>query len=145
MAIMSPPAGTDLPAPIRTPTDLFPGANGSPFGKTTTTFLSMKWSALHDAAAVVSRLAGIAAEVRQAEVRNFPAIMSGAGGWRLEHANQGVDDLAAIMEPGLAALLMVQARGRPVGPAAKALWQEFCTARAALLTLIPPAELRRTT
>ncbi len=52
-------------------------------------------------------------------------------------AEEGVEDVAAIMEPGLAALLAVHARGADAAPAALALWQEFLTARNALLTLQP--------
>jgi hypothetical protein len=42
------------------------------------------------------------------------------------------------MEPGLAALLAVHARGVNPAAAALALWQEFHAARAALLALTPP-------
>jgi hypothetical protein len=42
------------------------------------------------------------------------------------------------MEPGLAALLAVSARGGNPAAAALALWQEFDAARAALLLLAPP-------
>lgn len=100
----------------------------------------MKWSALHDAVAVVTMLSGMAAEQLGSEVRNYPAIMHDAGGWRLELAEQGINDLAAIMEPGLAALLAVHAHGVSPATAALALWQEFQAARAALLALAPPPE-----
>ncbi|MCY1670468.1 hypothetical protein OVA07_05510 [Novosphingobium sp. SL115] len=102
------------------------------------TALSMKWAALHEAADVVSTLAGAKAEQQRPEVRNFPAIMRDTGGLRYELAQQGVEDLAAVMEAGLAALLAVSTRGRSPAPAALALWQEFIAARTALLTLIPP-------
>ncbi|NBW74318.1 MAG: hypothetical protein EBR34_00800 [Sphingomonadaceae bacterium] len=100
----------------------------------------MKWAALHDAAGVVAMLAGMAAEPMKAEIRNFPAIMRDVGGWRRNLAEQGIADLAAIMEPGIAALLAVQARGVSPATAALSLWQEFQAARAGLLTLVPPPE-----
>ena len=103
----------------------------------------MTWAALHDAAAVVSTLAGLQPEMRKPEIRNFPAIMRDTGGWRYELAKQGVDDLSSFMEPGLAALLAVSARGVSPVPAALALWQEFVTTRAALLALIPPLGIKR--
>ena len=118
------------------------------FGQASASAMSMKWSALHDAAGVVATLAGIAAEPMRPEVRNFPAVMRDAGGWRRNLAEQGIEDLAAVMEPGLAALLAVHARGINPATAALALWQEFCAARAALLALTPPPEesgLRRFT
>jgi hypothetical protein len=76
------------------------------------------------------------------EVRNFPAVMRDVGGWRRSLAEQGIEDLAAVMEPGLAALLSVHARGADPAPAAATLWEEFHTARAALLALVPPAAPR---
>lgn len=110
------------------------------FGQASASAMSMKWSALHDAVAVVGTLAGLAAEPMRAEVRNFPAIMRDAGGWRRDRAEQGIDDLSAVMEPGIAALLAIHARGANPAPAALALWQEFHAARAALLALTPPPE-----
>ncbi|BEV02177.1 hypothetical protein [Novosphingobium olei] len=103
----------------------------------------MKWAALHDAAAVVASLAGHPPEARKAEIRNFPALARDAGGWRYDEARRGVDDLAAMMEPGLSALLAVHARGLSAAPAAHALWQEFVAARAVLLELVPPQGLKR--
>ena len=108
------------------------------FGGNAVTAMSMKWTAIHDAASAVSGLAGLSQEFRTAEVRNFPAIMRDTGGWRQSVAEQGVDDLAAIMRPGLAALLALQTDGVLTTAAATALWQEFLAARAALLALVPP-------
>ncbi len=113
------------------------------FGASATSAMSMKWAAVHDAAAAVGELAGLAPEYRMPDVRNFPAIIRDTGGWRQSVAQQGVDDLAAIMEPGLAALLAVQARGAPITAAAMALWQEFQSSRSALLALIPPLGIVR--
>jgi hypothetical protein len=104
----------------------------------------MKWSALHDATAVVATLAGLAPESMRPEIRNYPALMRDVGGWRREMAEQGIDDLAAFMEPGLSALLAVNARGADPTSAALALWQEFQNSRAALLALIPPSQSMRT-
>lgn len=121
-----------------------PGGGAKPeFGQASGNGMSMTWSALHDASAVICQLSGIQPEMRRPEVRNFPAIMRDTGGWRYDLAKQGVDDLAAFMEPGLAALLAVSARGQSPAPAATALWHEFVAARAALLELIPPLGIKR--
>ena len=101
--------------------------------------MGMKWVALHDAAGVVAKLAGLENEPMRAEVRNFPAVMRDTGGWRRNLADQGIADLSAIMEPGLAALLAVHARNANTAPAALALWREFDAACAALLALTPVA------
>ena len=71
----------------------------------------MRWAALSDAANVVALLAGLEPERPTAEVRNFPALIRDAESWRRDLAENGVADLAAVMEPGIAALLAVNARG----------------------------------
>lgn len=111
------------------------------FGKGSGSALSMKWSALHDAAGTVAMIAGLAAEAISPRIRNFPAVMRDAGGWRRELAEDGIADLTAVMEPGLSALLSAHARGASPQPAALALWQEFLQARNALLDLTPPEQL----
>ena len=117
---------------------VLPTSGRPEFGQASASAMSMKWSALHDAVNVAGMLAGIAPEPMRAEVRNFPAVMRDAGGWRRSRAEDGIEDLAAIMEPGLAALLAVNARGVNPAVAALALWQEFQAARTALLALTPP-------
>ena len=119
-------------------TSPLPTSGRPEFGQAAASAMSMKWSALHDAVGVVGMLAGLAAEPMRPEIRNFPAVMRDAGGWRCDQTEQGIDDLSAIMEPGLAALLAVHARGVNPAVPALALWQEFHAARSALLALVPP-------
>jgi hypothetical protein len=114
-----------------------PGSGRAQFGQGSASAMSMKWSALHDAAAAVGALAGMRAEPMKPAVRNFPAVMRDAGGWRLALAEEGIEDLSAIMEPGLSALLSAHARGTSPGAAALELWSEFGRARDALLALSP--------
>jgi len=123
----------------RSPGSPLPSAGRASFGAASAGATSMKWAALQDAAAVVATLAGLDPERPSHEIRNFPAVIRDAGGWRRETAEKGIDDLAAIMEPGIAALLAVNARGADAGPPALALWREFHAARAALLALAPPS------
>ena len=127
------PPGSPAAGPLPT--------SGRPeFEQVSASAMSMKWSALHDAVAVVGSLTGMAPETIRPEIRDFPAMLRNVGGWRCELAEQGIDDLSAVMEPGLAALLAIHARGVNPAPAAQALWQEFHVARAALLALTPPPE-----
>lgn len=100
--------------------------------------MARKWALLHDAADAVAALAGLPGDVDGAAAADYPAAMHAAGGWRLALAAQGVDDLAAVMEPGLAALLSIHGRGAGAAVAARALWEEFEAARTALLALVPP-------
>ena len=111
-------------------------AAGGGFAEPRATPTDVRWAALHEAAGLVAALAGIElAADRDAE--DFPALFRGAEGWRRALAEQGVADLAAIMEPGIEALLAVNARGADPQPAARALWREFTAARAAIVELLP--------
>ena len=100
---------------------------------------SIRWSALGEAGVVVAMLAGIEAEPHSKLIRNFPGLLRDCNIWERDLAICWIDDLTAIMEVGLAALLAVNARGTDCRAAAFALWEEYITARAALLALSPPA------
>ncbi len=100
---------------------------------------SMRWAALGEAGQVVAMLAGLEAERPSKDVRNFPALIRDAEKWRRDLADRGCADLAAVMEPGISALLAINARGADCKPAALALWREFVTARDAMLALLPPS------
>jgi hypothetical protein len=129
---------TTFSGPTGPVSGVLPGSGRAEFGQASASVTSMKWSALHDAAGVVAVLAGLAHEPMAPVVRNFPAVMRDVGGWRRVLAEEGIDDLSAVIEPGIAALLAVNARGVNPAPAALALWQEFQAARTALLALTPP-------
>jgi hypothetical protein len=116
-----------------------PMPDAASLGAAAVSVTSMKWAALQDAAAVVGTLAGLEAESPSPEIRDFPASIRDAGDWRREAAEKGIDDLAAIMKPGIAALLAVNARGTDAAAPALALWREFHAARTALLALAPAA------
>ncbi len=120
-----------------TPTDF---VRSQPSAASADSALSAQWATLEDAASAIGALAGLAAEESSAEMRDFPIAIEDAGGWRLELAINGVSDLAAMMAPGVKALLAVSARGQDPAPAALALWREYHHARTALLALIPPAD-----
>ena len=70
---------------------------------------------------------------------NFPALMRESARWRRELAEQQIDDMTAMMQPGIAALLGVNARGADPRPAALALWREYVAARDAVLALLSPS------
>jgi hypothetical protein len=104
--------------------------------------IGQTWAVLAEAGEVVAALAGLEPERSTHEQRNFPAMIRDAEGWRRDLAENGVADLAAMLEPGIAALLSVSARGADPAPAALALWREFTDARAAILALLP-TDVRR--
>ncbi|TCM18479.1 hypothetical protein EDF56_1048 [Novosphingobium sp. PhB165] len=104
--------------------------------------IAIKWAALHQAGQVVAAIAGIEGESPSLEARAFPAIMRETGGWRCRLAEQGIEDLTAIMEPGLSALIAALDRGADPRAAARSLWTEFVAARDAMVALAPPDALK---
>ena len=95
------------------------------------------WSAIEDAAATVAMIAGIPREQSDPRTRQLASAMRDAPAWQQAMAMDRIDDISAMLRPGLAALLAVNARGQsPVAPA-QTLWQEYVAARDALLALIP--------
>ena len=135
----------DRPAPK---SGSLPGSGRVRFGQGAADALSMKWSALHDAASTVALLAGIEAQAMNQQVRAFPLSLRDVKPAARELVEDGITDLAAIMEPGLSALIAAHARGANPQAAAAALWQEFLSARDALMalaaSLTPTATLRST-
>lgn len=116
------------------PPSFGPRPDRSTLGANTT---SMRWAALVEAGKIVALLAGVEAERPIKQERSFPALIRDCPPWRRKLADNSVADLAAIMEPGLAALLAVNARGADSRPAAQALWNEFVNSRSAILSLLP--------
>ena len=101
-------------------------------GGTTLASLESQWRALNAAAESVLVLAGSAGgsvtpTVNPAELRHFPTAVAALTGGRRRLVEDGLADLIAIMEPGLAALLAVVP--------AQTLWHEFVAARAMLVAV----------
>lgn len=99
--------------------------------------LTRQWAALQDAGSAVAAMAGLAPEQLSQKVRQFPALIKDADSWRLELAKNQVADMTAMMQPGLSALLAVNARGQDATAAALTLWREYHAAREAVLLLLP--------
>jgi hypothetical protein len=114
------------PEPIL-PTNDAPCAAGALVGQ---------WEALHREAARLAALAGIAPEAPQPD---FAALVAPAGAWQRGLAARGLVDIAAMLQPGLAALATLSARGQDTAAPALALWREFHAARASVLALFQPA------
>lgn len=122
-AIMLPPHDAAVPGP---------GAFSPDYAT-----LERQWEAVHEAAAAVGYLAQLAGEPEDPAIAQLPRRAIARGGWRLEMVVRGVDDLSAVMQPGLRALLGLTATGKDTTAAALTLWREFHSARTAILALIP--------
>lgn len=94
--------------------------------------LARDWQVLLDSAARVAELAGEAAGTTPASEHagfdDLPAALH-------ELVERQVADLLAILQPGLLTLETIAARGRHVGPAARALHREIDNARMAIARL----------
>lgn len=102
--------------------------------------VSDRWEELHEKAENLARLAGLAPE-KQAEAHDgFATRFDAATEWQQMMTRQAIDDIAAMLRPGLQAVHVVQSRGADASAAALALWREFYEARAALLALLAPHE-----
>ncbi|WP_128891370.1 hypothetical protein [Erythrobacter sp. HKB08] len=99
--------------------------------------VARQWAAVQDAASAVAMIAGVEADAPSSRSRNFAASVAAAGGDRQRLAENALSDIAAVLQPGLAALLAVNARGQDAAAPALALWREYCASRDALLSLVP--------
>ena len=94
------------------------------------------WNALHDAAAVLAALAEVDQAAAEFESPALPlslAVSLAEGpAWRRELFERSARDAAAALQPGIAALAALSARGVDARCAAQALWDEFLAAREAL-------------
>ncbi|MEL7445298.1 MAG: hypothetical protein AAGK02_05725 [Pseudomonadota bacterium] len=97
---------------------------------------AIRWKRLHADAAELADQAGLAAEPLEGELAHFPALLYGQADWSIDLAWQSVDDIDAMMQPGLTALRTIAARGQDVTAPALALWREFHTARNAVMALV---------
>ncbi len=88
-------------------------------------------------------MGGLAPEDRGEAEAGFAKRFAAAGNWQQMMAAQGIDDIAAMLRPGLDAVQAVQSRGLDASAAALALWREFYRARETVLALVEPVEAPR--
>lgn len=100
--------------------------------------LAQRWQDLHTSAAHLAKTANLAPEAYSDELAAFPAMLGEASEWQREMAWQAVEDIDAMMRPGLAALDTLADRGKDATAPAVALWREFYHARQTVLALVHP-------
>ena len=99
--------------------------------------LAAQWDAVHEAAAAIGVLAQLGRPEESEAVAGLPRRAAAKGGYQYDMVLRGVDDLAAVMQPGLRALLALSASGRDTTSAALTLWREFHASRDAIIALAP--------
>lgn len=115
------------------PEPILPLADSRLVGTPAPAALVAQWEALHASAATLGKLAQIAPETAGPP---FDQLVETALPWQLTLAAQGMDDIAAMLAPGLAALGTLTARGQETAAPALALWREFHAARAGVLAAL---------
>ena len=94
-----------------------------------------KWKALHQRAGELARLADLSPEKFDGPLAAFPRRIGRASDAQRDLAWQSLEDIEAMMEPGLAALDTLNGRGLLATAPALALWREFYRARSAVMAL----------
>lgn len=115
------------------PEPILPLADPRLAGAPTPAALVAQWEALHASAATLAKLAQIAPETGAVP---FDRLVERALACQLTLAAQGMDDIAAMLASGLAALGTLTARGQDAAAPALALWREFHAARAGVLAAL---------
>mgnify|MGYP001554196967 CR=1 FL=1 len=100
--------------------------------------LEQRWEDLHATANQLAQVADLAPEGFDEDLAGFPAMIGEATEWQREMAWQGIEDIDAMMRPGLTALATITARGQDASVPAQALWREFHHARGAVMALVQP-------
>ncbi|MBV7258657.1 hypothetical protein [Erythrobacter crassostreae] len=98
--------------------------------------LAQRWEDLHRKAAELATLAQLAPEASQTDGAAFATILGNADEWQRELAWQSIEDIDAMMQPGLTALKVITSRGMDANAPALALWREFHAAREGVLHLL---------
>ncbi len=112
-----------------------PGKDAEGAQETPPSTLAAKWEDLHEQATQLAKLAEISPEPFVGALAAFPAQLGEASEWQRELAWQGIDDIDAMMRPGLAALATLTDRGAATTAPALALWREFYDARGAVMAI----------
>lgn len=100
--------------------------------------MSRRWEALHESADRLARMAHLSPDRDAAATDAFAAMLDEATGWQREIASQGIEDIDAMLQPGMAALATLAQRGQDATAPALALWCEFHHARDAVLSAVRP-------
>lgn len=94
-----------------------------------------RWQAVERAGETLAVLACAPLAERPRALLDLPLRLRSASRGRQLRFTQGLEDLAFVVETGLAALIGAQRAGRDVEAPARVLWQEFRSARSQLETL----------
>lgn len=94
------------------------------------------WQAIADHSARLAALAQLRPGELDGEPESFTAALAQASGWQRNLAWQSVEDIIAMLNPGMAALDVLESRGIDPRVPALALWREVDAAQRAVLAML---------
>ena len=97
--------------------------------------LEEQWSAVHQAGRAAAQLAQLGEEELGADIAQLPDRAGELDVTRQALVADAVEDVAALMQPGLRALSALAEQGRDTTAAALQLWREYYDARSAIVAL----------
>lgn len=95
-----------------------------------------QWHANHSSAAALARLAGLGETDRLAGNDDFSGALEAACDWQRELAWQATEDIAVMLQSGMAALDVLVERGKEARIPALALWREVDAAQRSVLEML---------
>ena len=102
--------------------------------------LAQRWQELHERVARLAAVADLVPEFPETDTINLPAKLNEANQWQRELAWQGIEDIQAMMQPGLTALGTIKARGQNIEAPARSLQREFHAARRTIVATLEPIQ-----
>ncbi|WP_407875519.1 hypothetical protein [Qipengyuania nanhaisediminis] len=109
--------------------------------ETGTGSLAQRWRDLNETAARLAAIAELAPERGdEGAIGAFPGLAEGACEWQRELAFQALEDIEAMLRPGLAALSVLAERGQDARVPAQTLWRELHEARETMIAVVRPGE-----
>lgn len=95
-----------------------------------------RWNAIQHASASLAASAGLGEEELAKDLVSLPELLVNAADWQRELAWQAVEDIAVMLDAGMAAMDVLAARGKDARIPAMALWREVDAARRSVLAML---------
>jgi hypothetical protein len=95
-----------------------------------------RWRTIAADAGLLAGLAGLHETSTPEQPDGFFSALEKASEWQCELAWQGVEDIEALLQSGMAALGVLQDRGQDAQIPAMALWRELDAARRSVMAML---------
>ncbi len=95
-----------------------------------------RWDSIQHTSAILATLAGLGEDKLTNDPVRLPELLVNAADWQRELAWQAVEDIAVMLDAGMAALDVLAARGKDGRIPAMALWREVDAAQRSVLAVL---------